>query len=297
MLNWIWQAVVVGLLAAWMGQPSQPGKAQAPAPAAEPAKPAARTFADADALLDALETADRDLRTFSADVQYTKRFADIQGGDAQIRRGRLSFRSAEPGPNPAVPPRRAFAVVFDQLVVDSTMRSETVKFIFDGEWLVERNDTTKQFMKRRIVPAGKVVDPLKIGEGPLVLPLGQKKSEILKRFDAELLDRRAGLTADDARLHGLLEGTVQLKLTPKPGLTEARDFDEIRLWYRTEDLLPRMARTTTPNGAASEVLLINQRRNQGGVGGAAEAEMFDTSSPPADAGWDIDVREDVRVPG
>ena len=287
--------VLVSLASLSWGQPdpAPPAAPQAAAAAAPPAQTAAAAdkvarFASADELLGTLETADRDLRSFAADVQYKKRFADIQGGDAQTRQGRLSF-ATEPRPEADAVPRRSFAVIFTTLIVDNARRDETTKFVFDGEWLVEQNDTTKQFLKRRVVPAGKIVDPLKIGEGPFVLPIGQKKAEILRRFDAELLSIDDGLTADDASFKRALEGTVQLRLVPKPGLTEARDFEEIRLWYRLDDLLPRAARTRTPNGAASEVLLINQSRN-----GPIDKALF-SIEPPDGGDWDIDIRDDVRA--
>ncbi|HHN77465.1 MAG TPA: hypothetical protein ENK11_02155, partial [Phycisphaerales bacterium] len=71
-------------------------------------------FENADALLRALERADTGLKTLTARINYFKTFA-IQS-DTQERRGTLYFE-AEPSPDGEGPPRRRFAVTFDELVV------------------------------------------------------------------------------------------------------------------------------------------------------------------------------------
>ena len=64
-----------------------PAAAQSEAVKAAPA----RTFKDANELLTALETADKDLRSLAAEIRYKKIFSQVQGGDSQIREGTLTF--------------------------------------------------------------------------------------------------------------------------------------------------------------------------------------------------------------
>ena len=284
------------LVAVALVQPSEPAAAVSP-PASAAAVPAVAEraplppdeptgdFSSAGELLARLETAGADLRTFTADIQYSKTFAAIQGGDQQVRRGKLYYEVRPGGAAKDAAPIKVFSVIFDTLIVDGAVRPTQRHFIFNGTHLIERDLTEKQFLKRRVVKPGDRIDPLRLGEGPFPLPIGQKKAEILARFDARLLSDRTGW---DGPMPKPLEGTVQLYLVPKPGTPEARDFDEVRIWYRTSDLLPRFARTSTPAGAQSEVLLINLAANT-----KLDAKVFD-AEPPAEPGWQVDIREEFR---
>lgn len=252
-----------------------------------------------DELLDALETADKGMRTFTAGIRYTKVFAEIEGGDRQTWQGMLYFDARPEAPGAAAgaagaeppPTRKRFAVKFDTLIVGNRKRDETKHLIFDGEYLVEKNAAEKQFLKRRVVAKGERTDPLRIGEGPFPLPIGQRKSEILKRLSAELRPFEDGLEHLTEQARARYADTVQLRLVPRAQARDARDLQEIRIWYRRSDLLPRLARTKSAEGSTAEVLLINQS-----VNGTIGAEVFNTD-PPTEPGWDVDVREQFRGPG
>jgi|GEM_PF-763197 len=252
-----------------------------------------------DELLDALETADKGMRTFTAGIRYTKVFAEIEGGDRQTWQGMLYFdaRPEAPGTGPGAPgaepppTRKRFAVNFDTLIVGNRRRDETKHLIFDGEYLVEKNAADRQFLKRRVVAKGERTDPLRIGEGPFPLPIGQRKSEILKRLSAELRPFEDGLEHLTEQARARYADTVQLRLVPRAQARDARDLQEIRIWYRRSDLLPRLARTKSAEGSTAEVLLINQA-----VNGTIGVEVFNTD-PPTEPGWDVDVREQFRGPG
>lgn len=263
--------------------------ATTPAPADEAA---ARKFATAEELLSALESADKAIHTLRAGVQYAKTFSDIEGGDKQIWRGELFFDVAESAKKDAAAKaadaRRRFAVIFDQLIVGEMVRDETKHLIFDGEWFVERNESAKQFNKRRVVKPGERIDPLRLGEGPFPLPIGQKKDDILRRFKAELLPPGAGMENENQETRDRFSQTVQLRLTPIGKTREARDFAEVRIWYRLSDLLPRLARTRSAEGSQTEVLLIRHVVNE-----PIPKNVFNTE-PPREPGWNVDVRDDFR---
>jgi hypothetical protein len=259
---------------------SAPGKAD------ESTKPRQVKFQTADELLTALETADATLRTLTADLTYDRTFA-LQG-DRQVRRGRLYFVS-KPTIEQVVPARRErkFAIEFNELYVGTRQEKETKFYIFDGIWLVEKLPEQKVFVKRQIVPAGQPFDALKIGEGPLPIPIGQRKSEILSRFNAELLPAESGLEAQDQIR--FVKDTQQLRLTPRPELERDSEFLEIRLWYKYDAdgaLLPRMARTVNQATDESVVQLLKVKVN--GVGDIP-VNLFDTQTPPD--GWDVKVQE------
>jgi hypothetical protein len=289
--------------------PPAPAPTPAPGPAQAPAA-APGEFATADGLLNALERADENLVSLTAEIQYDRTF-ELQG-DRQLRTGKLYFVSGKSiaapagGQPPAEPPARKFAVSFKDLLVGTTYREEPKIYIFDGQWLVEKypKENPPLFIKRQVVPPGEKFDPLRIGEGPFPLPIGQKTGEIEARFSVELLPAAAGLEADanaDAadkavsdNLKAFVAGSTQIKLTPKPQFAPDENFTEIHLWYKRDkagNLLPRMARTIDKSNNVSIVQLINvavQRTGEAANQAASvPTEMLDTQQPVS--GWDVQV--------
>jgi hypothetical protein len=280
------------------GTPVTPAPAQPSAAApAQPQAPTAPTgeFKTADELLSALEQAGQSMETLVAGIKYD-RVLTIQG-DRQIRLGKLYFVGGKPAEsNPERRVGRKFAIVFDTLQLGDERRPNERVYIFDGEMLIEKIGAEKLLMKKRVVPPGQTFDPLKIGEGPMPIPIGQKKDEILRRYDAVLLAPTEGMDpskTEDTDLKQQMEivqrvapGTWQLKLTPKDPKDE---FKEIRLWYtrgKGGDLIPRMARTINRAEDVSFVQLINIETQLAGAApnpkAQIPAEVFDTKLPP---GW------------
>jgi len=255
-----------------------------------PAEPIAG-FSTADELLTALETADQDLRALQAEIRYTRDFAIA--GDTQIRTGKLWFEDVGARPGANAPRKRRFAIRFDSLIFSEREEKNTQVYNFDGEWLVERFPEEKRMVKRQVVRPGENFDPLKIGEGPLPIPIGQRKADILARYDATLLPPDDGFDEMPAvRMKELLEMSkdcVQLMLTPR---AETDDFKEIRLWYRAQPvpggkpgrLLPRIAKTVNRADDISVVQLIRVQTNDEVT---IDSSVFDTKTPD---GWDVVVQ-------
>lgn len=281
-------------------KPAAPAKAPAATPApAQPVTPApapaaTAQFKDAEALLDALERADAGLTSLRADVRYDKIFEDQ--GDRQTRLGRLMFR-AQPPAAEGQPPRRSFALLIDELWLGTRRDQKLQMIIFNGEWFVEKIPAEKRFVKRRIARPGDSFDPFKVGEGQFPLPIGQKKADILSRFDATLLPAEAELEGEDdketAELRAFVANTYQLRLTIRPELRQSAEMREIRLWYRTQTsadgttlLLPRMARTTHRGGTLSIVRMLNVTLNM-----PFDSDPFDVSNPPED--WDLTIQDEL----
>lgn len=258
-------SVMAGIVAAWFSPPVE-------MPAAPPAPEVkAGGFANADEVLTALETADRGLTSLTSQVVYDRELA--LAGDRQQRVGNLYFVN-RPGERPDAPERR-FTIDFTELAVGDRRESERQTYIFDGQWLLEKHWREREYVRRQVVPPGERFDPLRIGEGPMPIPIGQRKADILARYDAQLLEPDAGLE-DYPELAAFAVRCVQLQLTPR---AESDEFREVRLWYRPESdgrLLPRMARTLNRNGDESTVRLVGPRLNED----VPEA-LLDTR-PPAD---------------
>lgn len=254
----------------------------------------ALNIADAGELLTELETADRGMRSLSADVVYDKTFA--LAGDRQVRFGSLYYQAAPPEGD--VTPRR-FAVVFTRAYIDTRLQDEPITYVFDGQWFIERHDKERQVIKRQVVPPGERFDPLRIGEGPLPIPIGQKRADIEKVFSAALLPPEDGLAAsagaseeERREADGLVAevaGTQQVRLIPREGTEQARDFREIRLWYKRDTggrLLPYMARTVSRDGNIALVKLANVTVNAEGDAGADAARRAMLEPLPTEDGWE-----------
>ncbi|MFM9957512.1 MAG: hypothetical protein ACKVZJ_05520 [Phycisphaerales bacterium] len=266
------------------GAPVEGGAAGA-APAPVAAAAASPTFSNAEALLDALEKADAGLVSFEADIEYDRRF-ELQG-DQHIRRGRLFFKSEPPeAPADGADGKRAvFAVQFHELQIDNSIRTEEQTFVFDGEWFIERNAAAKRFIKRQVAMPGERINPLRLGEGPFPVPIGQKKADILARYEARLAPREESLENEDHLKGAFLEGTTQLVLTPRAEF-DRDELREIRLWYRSEDggrLLPRLTRTLDRKGDVSLVRLVGMKVNSADF----PADIVSIAAPPRGDGWDV----------
>ncbi|MFW5653287.1 MAG: LolA family protein [Planctomycetota bacterium] len=243
---------------------------------------------DADDLLRALEAADRDLRSFTASIRFTKEQGLI--GDVQVRRGRvLSMRDSETK-------RQMFAVKFDRQILGDAVYERSQDFIFDGIWLVERNNEEKSFVKRQIVDVNDEsgFDPFAI-DGPFPLPIGQNRETVLRRFHAELLP---------SPREGRLQDTWHLQLIPRNPEAEEENFEQIDLWYDRETLLPLKGVLVESEGdEISTVELASIARNA-----AVEPSVFDTNPPTIqerrNEGWSVSIvplppreeRDDAATP-
>jgi hypothetical protein len=269
-------------------------KPAAPADAPPPVDP---KVAD---LLARLEKSNATLRTAVANIRYLKVFSELEGGDKHIRDGVIYFaqelsRDLAPALAPPVagqPPRRGFAIHLKSLEIDAggptnILRDEPRRWVFDGVWLTEFRDAEKQFTKQRVVADGDDRDPLRIGQGPLPLPFGQRPADMLAVFDLQALGAMDELPENTPpSLKKRLEGSSQLKLIPRAGTRQAKDFREIRIWYRAEDLLPIFARTSKTDDTRDEVLLTDLKLNA-----PIPPGTIDTTTPRAQDGWKGSVNE------
>lgn len=224
---------------------------------------------EVDALLDEVEAASAELVSLTARVIYTK--TDELIGDTQQRAGNLTYLAPMEGS-----PTR-FRVDFDALVLDGQPRRIDRRYVFDGVWLAEVNADDRQFTRYRLVEEGSTDDPFRFGDGPIPLPLGLRKADLLDRFDIEM--------ARNPDEHGVAHNAYGLRLTPKPG----HDIDArvITLWLDPGTYTPVSAEAEREE-SYDEVRLMSWELN-----GEVEAVAFDTQPPQGEdaAGWSIEVRD------
>ena len=248
--------------------PPAQGEPVATAPTTQP-PPGLHASTDTDAWLDRIEQRAATIKTLHAKLRYDRTQQLV--GDRQRRFGNLVYDAGPPG---------KFAVHFDRLLVDRRLDRDDRRYIFDGQWMVERYEQEKIFIKRQIAPPPDTqthdkqpqTDPLALGDGPFVLPLTFDKAQLLKRFDVMLI-----LPTDDDPSQ-----SVHLHLTPKH--SHDNRFTELDLWYDRETLLPVRARTIDDSENESVIDLTDVRVNE-----PIDPAVLDTTPPTTDD-WRVEIK-------
>ncbi|RMH10514.1 MAG: hypothetical protein D6695_11330 [Planctomycetota bacterium] len=293
--------LLMALIGGWLSQPAPHIPVQ-PEESVEVSEDQPRTFASAAELLDALEQADANIRTFSSKIRYTRLFA-IEG-DLQTRLGDFYFRTDPPvsadGTGQPRQRRRWVAVEFHEFIVGNRRDRQERLWVFDGQWLVEKDAGERQFVKRRMARPGEVFDPLRVGEGPFFVPVGQKREDMELYFTASLREPSEGLSdefdpARDALLRQLaskLESCIQLELVPKPNMEQVEDFELIRIWYDPQTLLPRASMAIDPLGDIDIFELfaidVNEQKR------ALPEGVFSVAPPAPDEGYHVEIIDETQ---
>lgn len=272
-----WQAQAAGAAPLSPGdQCEQP--AEPPTERPEPASEGESGPADDPvvALLDTLEHSAADLRSFTASIHYE--VEDALLGEKVIRQGELVYRV---GPASG---EKSFAILFQSRIASGRKRDQLKHYVFSDGWFVEVDHDEKLFIKRQVVAEGEKYDPLKLGEGPFPLPIGQPRDDVLARFDVSLIELPE--TGPLAKLKGRME-VDGLRLIPRPGVAAAEDFLRIELFYDRDTHLPAGINLLEVNGDRKTARLGDLRRNPP-LDDAALAKLSIAEPDPKE--WRIDIR-------
>ena len=252
---------------------TQPAPQSAPQSTPQPAGIAPR-YADADALLVAVERVSETLRDFRANV--TLETTDDVTGDTERRLGRLVFVQDE-----GKPTTRRFAVVFDKFIDGSgRMDERAMRYVYADGWLSEADFTQRTLVRRQLARPGEQYDPLKPGEGPVPLPIGQRKADVLARFEATLAEApQSALLLKSAR------PLVGVRLKPKAGAAE-RDLTEAFVWYDLQTLSPVGVEANRTNGRT----VVSLRGAQLNAGLDDEQRALLSLASGTTDGWRVDER-------
>ncbi|MCG8408787.1 MAG: hypothetical protein MI923_26575 [Phycisphaerales bacterium] len=172
-----------------------------------------------DAILDRLEAKGKAIKGLQCKLIYTYVMVEVVE-DRQIKEGTLRFAQGKPNSR--------FFVEFDKKIAGGTVDRQKEYFLFDGEWLIERNDRRKNVIKRQIARKGERVDPFRLGKGPFPLPFGQKREEILKYFKVTLKPFELG---DPLR-------TKHLHCVPRPNTQMAKKYRRVEIYVDSKLDLP-----------------------------------------------------------
>jgi hypothetical protein len=255
-----------------------------PDAAPQPAERGGVRFADAAALLEAVEGVAAGMRDFRSAV--TVETTDDVTGDTERRMGQVVLVQ-----DTGKPETRRFAVVLEKFI-DGSGRADDrpVRYVYADGWLTEADFRERTLVRRQLARPGERYDPLKPGEGPVPLPIGQRREDVMRRFEALLAD-----SPESASLKRVTEPMVGLRLRPRPGMAD-RDLVEATVWYDAQSLVPRGVEARRRNGRTTVVL-----RNAEVNGGLDEPQRALLSlATGTTEGWRVDERpmpaEPVRTP-
>ena len=236
-------------------------------------------FKSSDAMLSALEKAGDNIRTLRANVIYDR--VDAVSENRERRTGQIVLTQDSQQLK-----SRTLAIMFDQFIDASGHASpQTQRFVFHGGWLFEFDDARHQLIARELVAPGEQLDPLRIGEGPVPIPIGQKKDEVLRRFEVQLAP------LPEQPLLKRLVNIQGLVMRPKLNAGVDPDLAEIDVWYDLGTLMP-VAVAATTKGGDQKILLLTKLELNKELDVSAKALL--ATDPPATTDKGAAWRRDVR---
>jgi hypothetical protein len=246
------------------------GSAAAPEAQTASATPAAGQEAIT-TILDAAEAAGERLDSMACTVIIEKR--DALTDDVERRRGRLVL-SGKAGPS------RRIGLRIDQFIDGSGRASDDRRsFLYADGWLIERDETRRQLIERQLVPEGATMDPLQPGEGPLALPVGARRADVLASYAV------SGGQLPESALWKDLPSVDTLRLVPRAGTAAARDTAALVVaWDRTTALPIAVVRDSTEGDRTIARLRSVE------VGPLNDADRALVDLPAAAEGWTVDRR-------
>ena len=268
-----------------MAQETTATKAPTVVNAVVPAVAQPKKFESPEAMLSALEKAGDTISTFRANVIYDR--VDAISENRERRTGEIVLAQIA-----GQLKSRTLAIMFDQLIdASGHATTERQRFVFDGGWLFEFDDQRHQLIARELVAPGEQLDPLRIGEGPIPIPIGQKKEQVCQRFEVKFAEQPA------EPLLKRLENIQGLALHPKQNAGVDPDLGDICVWYDLTTLMPVAVKATT-KGGDEKILLLTKIEVNKALDDSATALL--ATEPPAStpngAAWRKDVRPYKAAP-
>lgn len=226
-----------------------------------------------DRFLDELEKSGATLETLSGTLSLEKFDAFTEQIERRFGRVVLDRKDGN----------RRFSILFDEFI-DGDGRSDRSRdhWIYADGWLCEKDDRNKSFTKRQIARPNEKFDPLAIGEGPIPLPIGQRKADVLARFDV-----RETEVPIDLPLLSSMQNVAGLKLTPKEGTPMAKETLALELFYDRTSLAPTGVVIREKNGNRTIARITNPVVN-GAVKDEDRALLEIPAPDPKE--WTIDVK-------
>lgn len=259
-------------------------------------------------VLDQIEQAAAQVTTLAAEIRYD-RVQELLG-DQQRRFGSLMYQRSQPPPHeadatqPELSPQAdqpastgsassksassKFAIVFDRLLIDDTVRKIDQRFIFDGMWLLEIDGEDRTATRRKISDDTNSGNPLP-GDHPLMLAVEPTRDGLVRHYKITLIDdAKVGNADADADASTAIKppaDSVHLRLKP---LRKDSDMAVIDLWFDKTSFMPTQAATFDTSDNRSIFTLMKLKADANLADGA-----FDTALPKK-SGWQTQTIDDTK---
>ena len=230
--------------------------------------PATRSATDpaADKVLDALKQRGKDLKDFTADVSIAE--TDTTLGTEHLKVGKVWFQQLNND-------ETRIRVFFDKKKINGKMIEARHDYLLEGGTLIEMNFDKKELARRQVLKPGQKLNPLKLGEGPFPLPIGQEREEVYKNFGVK---KMASEKDDPAN-------TEHVRLKPLVGTRFARKFLQIDVFV-AESGFPIRIVTLDKGGTTERTTDLTNLKINGGL----KDDNFKMPTPNKD--WKV-VEEDL----
>jgi outer membrane lipoprotein-sorting protein len=236
---------------------SAPATAPAPAPATQPAAAAIST-------LKMLEDRDQTLNDFSGKIRYE--VYHPRTDDTEINKGDVYYSKADGVAK--------FAAHFALGGASGAFQKTDRTLVFDGRWIIDSDANAKVFQKTELVPPGAKVKPLKLGEGPIPIPIGQDTQKVIHDFTVTI-------EPTDPKMENAADIT-HLKLIPRSAdLAKTYDMKTLEIWVDGKQQLPIKLRRESLDDNATTITIDKVQTNAG------VPKVFDLPTPKTTDGWDV----------
>ena len=206
-------------------------------------------------------------------LQAIVRYDVIQGlvGDSQTRFGTLLYHAQTP---------RQFRIDFTGMLYGGPpLKKINEALVFDGRYLADVRNDKKLFQRYELVREGEAAAMFDLTDSRFPLPVDLDAKQIESAYEVVLIDP----TQPNPRNNKPLEGTVQLRLTPKPG--REMTYQQLDIWFDQSTLLPRLVHAINAGDSGDEsIILLSKIQTDVSV----KADQFSTA-PPTQPGWQVEL--------
>lgn len=214
-----------------------------------------------DQILDALDMRGDTMKDFRAGVVYTEE--DNDTALFTTRTGQVRFARQADGQ------AKMYVEFKDRSVNERRAVPERAIFLLDPPWLIERDFRGRKEIRRKVIREGETINLLKLGEGPFPLPLGQDRQDVYAEFEVEKV------AADE----GDPQGSLHIRLTPKPGRQFHRRYARVDVWVDMTSHMPVRVAIEDRNGAKTRTTELSEIQVNAGL------QEGDFTLPPIPEGW------------
>ena len=198
-----------------------------------------------DKVLDALDKCGKDLTDFAADVSLAE--SDPSTGTDRLKIGKVWYQKLAND-------ETRIHVIFDQKKSTGKFEKYQQEYLLEAGKLIEMNFEKKVQTRRQVLKPGEKLNPLKLGEGPFPLPIGQARDEVYKNFAVKLI---AAQKDDPAK-------TTHLLLKPVTGTRFAKNIVQLDVFVN-ETGFPARIVTLDKDGSTERTTDLSNVKINGGV--------------------------------